>query len=56
MFHYRNHGSAYGRVVGLQVPAGSARTSRPFSNELGYDWQEETNNPAYALFLGPNSC
>ena len=52
MFHYRNHGSAYGRVlVGMQVPAADRATFDAFLSELGYRYEEETNNPAYELFL-----
>lgn len=55
MFHYRNHGSAYGRVlVGMQVPPSERKQVSAFLDELNYDWQEETGNPAYALFLGAN--
>lgn len=56
MFHYRNHGSAHGRVlVGMQVPVADRKDVKVFLSELNYDWQEETHNPAYALFLGPNN-
>jgi len=52
MFHYRNHGSAYGRVlVGLQVPAADQPKVKKFLDELGYHFWEETDNPAYQLFL-----
>ncbi len=52
LFHYRNHGSDYGRVlVGIQVP----ETERPqflrYLHELGYPCCAETDNPAYRLFL-----
>ncbi len=53
MFHYRNHGSAYGRVlVGMQVPKAERPQVKEFLNEIGYNFWEETNNPAYKLFLG----
>ncbi|MEZ5530473.1 MAG: threonine ammonia-lyase, biosynthetic [Porticoccaceae bacterium] len=52
MFHYRNHGSAYGRVLaGMQVPSGEERLVKQFLDELAYEWVEETNNPAYKFFL-----
>ncbi len=52
MFHYRNHGAAYGRVlVGMQVPPGERARVKQFLNELGYEWTEETDNPAYQFFL-----
>jgi threonine dehydratase len=53
MFHYRNHGADYGRVlVGMQVPHGEMPEVREFLERLGYVHVEETNNPAYKLFLG----
>ena len=53
MFHYRNHGSAYGRVlVGMQVPGGERKQVNKFLTELGYTWKDETENLAYQFFLG----
>ena len=53
LFHYRNHGAAYGRVlVGIQVPVDDRKRFRQFRDELGYTWFEELENPAYSLFLG----
>lgn len=53
LFHYRNHGADYGRVlVGIQVPADSRREFRKFLDELGYLSWEETDSRAYDLFLG----
>lgn len=53
LFHYRNHGAAYGRVLcGLQVPRRERAECRARLAELGYDYSDETDNPAYALFLG----
>ncbi|MDX1610336.1 MAG: threonine ammonia-lyase, biosynthetic, partial [Halofilum sp. (in: g-proteobacteria)] len=52
LFHYRNHGAAYGRVLaGMQVPKGDAKDFKRFLNELGYFWEEESDNPAYRTFL-----
>ena len=52
LFHYRNHGSDYGRVlVGMQVPQGEMRQFREFLKNLGYAHWNETDNPAYKLFL-----
>jgi threonine dehydratase len=52
LFHYRNHGAAYGRVlVGMQVPESDAERFRKFLEELGYAWWDESDNPAYPLFL-----
>ena len=53
LFHYRNHGSAYGRVlVGIQVPPKHRERFDTFLDKLGYRYHEETRNPAYGLFLG----
>ena len=52
LFHYRNHGSAYGRVLmGIQVPAGDYEAFDGFLGEVGYRYREETGNPAYRVFL-----
>ena len=52
LFHYRNHGAAYGRVLaGMQVPAGDERAFRQFLDELGYFWMDESDNAAYQAFL-----
>ncbi|MBU2478545.1 MAG: threonine ammonia-lyase, biosynthetic, partial [Gammaproteobacteria bacterium] len=53
LFHYRNHGAAYGRVlVGVQVPTKGRRAFREFLDSTGYPYSEETDNPVYDLFLG----
>lgn len=53
MFHYRNHGAAYGRVlVGLQVPETDRDKLRQFLSDLHYPFHEETQNIAYRQFLG----
>jgi len=52
LFHYRNHGSAYGRVlVAMQVPPSDEGALRSFLAELGYPWIDESQNPAYRAFL-----
>jgi threonine dehydratase len=52
LFHYRNHGAAYGRVlVGLQIPKVEHKQLREYLDTLGYSYWEETDNPAYQLFL-----
>jgi threonine dehydratase len=52
LFHYRNHGSDYGRVLaGIQVPAGERAEFLGHLRELGYPYTEETGNPAYRHFL-----
>ncbi len=53
LFHYRNHGAAYGRVlVGIQVPSEDAAKFQSFLDSLGYMYWEEASNPVYTLFLG----
>jgi len=53
LFHYRNHGAAWGRVLaGIQAPAAAASELDDALQRLGYDVVEETGNPAYQLFLG----
>lgn len=52
LFHYRNHGSAYGRVlVGIQIPRKEMAKFRLGLTEIGYRFWEETDNPAYEQFL-----
>ncbi|MGB4875032.1 MAG: threonine ammonia-lyase, biosynthetic [Candidatus Competibacter sp.] len=52
LFHYRNHGSDYGRVlVGIQVPAAERARFQQFVQDLNYPYRDETDNPAYRLFL-----
>ena len=52
LFHYRNNGADYGRIlVGMQVPPGETQEWRDFLDSLGYRYWEETQNPAYKLFL-----
>lgn len=53
MFHYRNHGSAFGRVlVGMQVPPAERKQLEKLLEELNYPYWEETDNDAYTYFLG----
>jgi threonine dehydratase len=53
MFHYRNHGSAYGRIlVGVQVHRGERVAFRKVLDGIGFRYWEETDNPAYKLYLG----
>jgi threonine dehydratase len=52
LFHYRNHGAAYGRVLmGIQVPPADAATFQDFLGNLTMPFVDETDNPTYALFL-----
>jgi len=53
LFHYRNHGADYGRVlVGLQVPPQDRPRFTERLTALGYPYEDETDNDAYRLFLG----
>ena len=52
LFHYRNHGAAYGRVLmGIQVPSAQIDEFQTFLDRLEIDYSEETHNPAYRIFL-----
>jgi threonine dehydratase len=52
LFHYRNHGAAFGRVLaGMQVPEAQSAEFATFLRELAYSCVDETANPAYQLFL-----
>lgn len=54
LFHYRNHGSDYGRVlIGMQVPEKDLQDGsfQSFLDELGYQFEDENENPAFKLFL-----
>jgi len=52
LFHYRNQGSDYGRIlVGIQVPDSDAQAFQQFLRTLAYPCVEETENPVYRLFL-----
>ena len=54
LFHYRNHGSDYGRVLaGIQVPLPERADFVAHLDRLGYAYWPESDNPAYRLFLGP---
>jgi threonine dehydratase len=53
MFHYRNHGSDYGRVLaGIQVPHEQRTRFLDHLNALQFPYADETDNPAYRMFLG----
>lgn len=52
LFHYRNHGSDYGRILaGIQVPQSESELLEAHLSELGYPHWEESDNPVYHLFL-----
>jgi len=53
LFHYRNHGAAFGKVLlGLQMPKTERKAFQQCLDDLGFAYQEETENPAYRLFSG----
>ena len=53
LFHYRNQGTDYGRVLaGIQVPGEERGEFLQHVNELHYEYADETTNPAYRMFLG----
>ncbi|MFG1490577.1 threonine ammonia-lyase, biosynthetic, partial [Oceanospirillum sp. HFRX-1_2] len=52
LFHYRNHGAAYGRVlIGMQVPEKDKQKVAEYLDRIGYRYWDESENPAYRLFL-----
>jgi threonine dehydratase len=52
LFHYRNQGADYGQIlIGIQVPPGSKKAFKAFLDEVGYPHWNESENPAYKLFL-----
>ena len=52
LFHYRNHGAAYGRIlVGIQLPDEQQKEFSDFLAEIKYPYWDESDNPAYELFL-----
>ena len=56
LFHYRNHGAAYGRILaGFDVPENEQIQFEEYLTELGYRFNNESNNPAYHLFLNRES-
>jgi threonine dehydratase len=57
LFHYRNHGADFGRVLaGFEVPAGQMGGFEEFLDRLGYGYQRERANVAYELFLGSGAA
>jgi len=54
LFHYRNYGSEYGRVLlGIQVPSQDDERFQDFLDNTGYAYHSEEDNPAYNMFVGP---
>jgi threonine dehydratase len=53
LFHYRNYGSEYGRVLmGIQVPDSDHDRFQAFLEHTGYNYTIEADNPAYHMFVG----
>ncbi|HEY1306015.1 MAG TPA: threonine ammonia-lyase, biosynthetic [Vicinamibacterales bacterium] len=53
LFHYRNHGADFGRVLaGFEVAEADLAAFRTFLDELSYPYTLEEQNPAYKFFLG----
>ena len=53
LFHYRNHGAAFGKVlIGLQIAEAERHVFEQCLNALGLVFNQETDNPAYRLFAG----
>lgn len=53
LFHYRNHGAAQARVfAGLEVPDDELAGLPQALEAMGYPYWDETDNPAYRLFMG----
>ncbi|MCB1687844.1 MAG: threonine ammonia-lyase, biosynthetic [Halioglobus sp.] len=53
MFHYRNHGAAYGRIfVGIQAPGSERKQFEEVLDSINFPYSEETDNRAYQLYLG----
>jgi threonine dehydratase len=53
LFHYRNHGADFGRVLaGFEVSDADLAAFRSFLDDLGYPFTPESDNPAYRFFLG----
>jgi threonine dehydratase len=52
LFHYRNHGADFGRVLaGFEVEDHDLSAFRTFLDDLGYPYTSEHDNPAYRFFL-----
>jgi len=53
LFHYRNHGADFGRVLaGFEVPESETVSFEAFLHGLGYPYRQEARNAAYEMFLG----
>ncbi|MEP7186981.1 MAG: threonine ammonia-lyase, biosynthetic [Rhodanobacter sp.] len=57
LFHYRNHGADYGRIlVGIQVPVAERLLFQRFLTTIGYPHVDESDHPAYRLLLRKNAA
>jgi len=55
MFHYRNHGAAYSRVLmGAEVDDGDMPDFRAMLDNIGFEYEEIADDPAYRLFWESN--
>lgn len=55
LFHYRNHGADYGRVLcAFELPDEDVSAFHDYLHEIGYDWNEMSDDPAYRSFLASN--
>jgi threonine dehydratase len=53
LFHYRNHGAAFGKVLmGIQTTQAEQQVFQQCLDELDFTYSDETENPAYQLFFG----
>jgi threonine dehydratase len=53
LFHYRNHGAAFGKVlIGLQISEPESANFERNLQTLGLSYRLESDNPAYRLFAG----
>lgn len=56
LFHYRNHGADYGRVLcAFELPDEDVAAFHDYLHEIGYGWKEVSEDPAYRLFLASQS-
>lgn len=55
LFHYRSHGTDYGRVLAAFELSGSEALFANHLAALGYQYHDETNNASFQFFLAPPS-
>jgi len=57
LFHYRSQGGEFGRVlIGLEIPDKNEKSLKNFFDQLGYHYIEESDDPAYRLFLSSHNA